>query len=114
VRLQFTGVIVGVGVSFRSIFGTIFRARSSFISWPRFIATYGIGWRSLVFASRISGGCNAGFEIPGFGRGRDGRSALVGGSTQLGITPRRLNVLRLRAYRTDVVGRASTPPVPPL
>ena len=102
-RLQFGGVIFGVGTSFGSIFWAIFRAGTRFICRARFIAAFRLRRRSLVFAARLSGRNNASFEIPGFGRSRDGRLALVGGSTQLGITPRCLNVLRLRGYRTDVV-----------
>src|ERR1700729_2640171 len=81
----------------------IFRDRASFISRARFVAACGIGWRSFVFASCFSGGYNASFEIPGFGSSSDGRLALVGRGTQLGITPRCLNMLRLRGYRTNVM-----------
>ena len=95
-----------------------------FICRTRFIAACRVRRRSLVLAACLSGGHNASFEIPGFGRSRDGRLAVVGGSTQLGITSRCLNVLRLGAYRTDVVlvsvglllrrGTRFHPPVPPL
>src|ERR1700733_13253667 len=103
VRLQFAGVIVGVGTSFRGIFRTIFRAGSSFISWTRFIAACSIGGGSLVFAYCLSGVYNAIFEITVFDGSRDGRLALVGGSAQFGIIAGCLNVLRLCGDWTSVV-----------
>src|ERR1035438_8685909 len=96
-------MIAGVRTSFGGIFRAIFRAGASFIPRTHFVAPCCIRRRSLVFAAGLSGGHNASFEIPGFGRSRDGRLALVGGSTQLGITPRCLIVLRLRGYWTNVV-----------
>jgi len=121
--LQFAGVI-GFRWSLAAIVRTIFSVGRRFIRRTRLIAMCRIRRRSLVFPACLSGRDHPSFEIAGFGRSRDGRFALVRRSTQLRITSRCLNMLRLGSYWADValasVGlllrcrMRFTPPFPPL
>src|SRR5580704_3185615 len=96
-------MIGSVRTSFGGVFRTIFRAGLRFIPRTGFIASCGIRWRSPVFAAGFSGRYSPSFEITGPGGRRDGRLALVGGGTQLGIAAGGLNMLHLPGYRTYMV-----------
>ena len=81
VLLQFASVTVSVCRGSSVICRMIFRAWASFIPRMRFIATCGIGRRSLICASGLSRRYNASFEVSWFRGSCDRRFALVRGGT---------------------------------